>query len=184
MLNSIKDFISYNKTVQTPFYDIHRSLGAKIVDFHGWKMPLQYSGIIDEHTNVRTNAGLFDVSHMGRFEVKGTNSFKDLQKLITNDLAKLVDYQALYSPMCYEDGGIVDDLIVYRLSSEHFLIVVNASNRHKDFDWIAKNLEGTEIDNISDRTGLLALQGPKAYDALQKLVADNDLQTLKPFNLI
>lgn len=170
--------------MQTPFYDIHRLLGAKIVDFHGWKMPLQYSGIIDEHTNVRTNAGLFDVSHMGRFEVKGTNSFTDLQKLITNDLAKLVDYQALYSPMCYEDGGIVDDLIVYRLSSEHFLIVVNASNRHKDFDWIAKHLEGTKIDNISDKTGLLALQGPKACDALQKLVVDHDLQTLKPFNLI
>src|SRR5919108_4939085 len=120
--------------MRTAFYDIHKSLGAKIVDFHGWEMPLQYSGIMDEHVNVRTNAGLFDVSHMGRFEIKGQHSFACLQKLVTNDLEKLADRQALYSPICYEDGGIVDDIIAYRLAHDRFLVVVNASNRSKDFD--------------------------------------------------
>jgi glycine cleavage system aminomethyltransferase T len=118
--------------VRSPFYDIHKSLGAKMVNFHGWEMPLYYSGIMDEHINVRTNAGLFDVSHMGRFEIKGQHSFACLQKLITNDLEKLLDHQALYSPICYEDGGIVDDIIVYRLAPDRFIVVVNASNRSKD----------------------------------------------------
>jgi aminomethyltransferase len=172
--------------VQTPFYYIHKSLGAKIVDFHGWNMPLQYSGIIDEHINVRKNVGLFDVSHMGRFEIKGRDSLVCLQRLVTNDLAKLIDYQALYSPMCYENGGIVDDIIIYKLSSEHFLIVVNASNRNKDFAWIAKHLQGAaaQIDNISEKTGLLAFQGPKACDALQELAKDYNLKSVKPFHII
>lgn len=169
--------------MRTPFYDIHKSLGAKIVDFHGWEMPLQYSGIVDEHINVRTNAGLFDVSHMGRFEIKGPNSFACLQKLVTNDLAKLADCQALYSPMCYEDGGIVDDIIAYRLAHNRFIVVVNASNRSKDFDWIAKHSQSAQVEDISDRTSLLALQGPRACDALQKLV-EPDLQSVKPFNFV
>ena len=169
--------------MRTPFYDTHKSLGAKIVDFHGWEMPLQYSGIVDEHINVRTNAGLFDVSHMGRFEIKGSDSFACLQKLITNDLGKLADCQALYSPMCYEDGGIVDDIIAYRLSHDHFLVVVNASNRSKDFDWIVKHSQSAVVENVSDRTSLLALQGPRACDALQKLV-EPDLQSVRPFNLV
>src|ERR687885_583852 len=169
--------------MRTPFYDIHKSLGAKIMDFHGWEMPLQYSGIIDEHVNVRTNAGLFDVSHMGRFEIKGPDSFACLQKLITNNIEKLADYQALYSPMCYEDGGIVDDIIAYRLDHDHFLIVVNASNRSKDFDWIAMHSNSPKVEDISDRTGLLAMQGPKACAALQKLV-EPDLQSVKPFHLV
>src|SRR5919199_927912 len=97
--------INLRRMLRTPFYDIHKSLGAKIVNFHGWEMPLQYSGIVDEHINVRTNAGLFDVSHMGRFEIKGPDSFACLQKLITNNIEKLADCQALYSPMCYEGGG-------------------------------------------------------------------------------
>jgi aminomethyltransferase len=169
--------------MRTPFYDIHKSLGGKIMDFHGWEMPLQYSGIIDEHVNVRTNAGLFDVSHMGRFEIKGPDSFACLQKLITNNIEKLADYQALYSPMCYEDGGIVDDIIAYRLDHDHFLIVVNASNRSKDFDWIAMHSNSAKVEDISDRTGLLAMQGPKACAALQKLV-EPDLQSVKPFHLV
>jgi len=169
--------------VRTPFYDTHKSLGAKIVDFHGWEMPLQYSGIVDEHINVRTNAGLFDVSHMGRFEIKGPDSFACLQKLITNDLAKLADCQALYSPMCYEDGGIVDDIIAYRLAHNRFIVVVNASNRSKDFDWIVKHSQSAQVEDVSDRTNLLALQGPRACDALQKLV-EPDLQSVKPFNLV
>ena len=169
--------------MRTPFYDIHKSLGAKIVDFHGWEMPLHYTGIIDEHINVRTNAGLFDVSHMSRFEIKGQDSLACLQELITNDLEKLADHQALYSPMCHEDGGIVDDIIVYRLHSEHFLVVVNASNRSKDFDWISKHSKSAQVEDISDRTALLAIQGPQACAALQNVVKP-DLRSVKAFHVI
>jgi aminomethyltransferase len=127
--------------MKTPFYDLHRSLGAKMLNFHGWEMPLQYSGIIDEHTNVRNNVGLFDVSHMGRFELKGPGAFDFLQAMITNDLSKLNDHQALYSPMCYDNGGIIDDLIVYMIDRQKFVIVVNASNRENDLRWIVSHLE-------------------------------------------
>lgn len=169
--------------MRTPFYDIHKSFGAKIVDFHGWEMPLDYSGIMDEHLNVRTNAGLFDVSHMGRFEIRGNDAFDCVQNLITNDLKKLDDYQALYSPLCYEDGGIVDDIIVYRFASDHFLFVVNASNRSKDYEWIITHSKSAQVEDISDRTGLLALQGPNASDTLQRLVR-LDLQYVKPFHFV
>jgi aminomethyltransferase len=169
--------------VRTPFYDIHKSLGAKIVNFHGWEMPLQYSGIMDEHINVRTNVGLFDVSHMGRFEIKGQQSLACLQRLITNDLEKLQDHQALYSPMCYEDGGIVDDIIAYKLVHDKYLVVVNASNRSKDFEWISKHSISAHVEDISDRTSLLAIQGPRACDLLQKLV-ETDLQSVKPFHCV
>ena len=169
--------------VRTAFYDIHKSLGAKIVNFHGWEMPLYYSGIMDEHINVRTNAGLFDVSHMGRFEIKGQHSFACLQKLITNDLEKLVDQQALYSPICYEDGGIVDDIIVYRLASDRFIVVVNASNRSKDFDWIAEHSKSAQVEDISEKTCLLAMQGPRACAVLQKLV-EPDLESVRPFHVV
>jgi aminomethyltransferase len=169
--------------MRTPFYDIHKSLGAKIVDFHGWEMPLQYSGILDEHVNVRTNVGLFDVSHMGRFEIRGQNSILCLQELVTNDLEKLNDHQAMYSPMCYENGGIVDDIIAYRLTHDHFLLVVNASNKQKDFGWISKYSKLAYIEDISDRTSLLAIQGPRACDVLQKLV-ETDLQSVKPFHVL
>ena len=169
--------------VRTPFYDIHKSLDAKIVNFHGWEMPLQYSGIMDEHVNVRTNVGLFDVSHMGRFEIKGQHSLACLQTLVTNDLEKLVNHQALYSPICYEDGGIVDDIIAYRLGRDNYLVVVNASNRSKDFEWISKHLKSADLEDISDRTGLLAIQGPRASDLLQKLV-ETDLQSVKPFHIV
>jgi aminomethyltransferase len=169
--------------VRTPFYDIHKSLGAKIVNFHGWEMPLQYSGIMDEHVNVRTNVGLFDVSHMGRFEVRGHHSIFCLQELVTNDLEKMSDHQAMYSPMCCENGGIIDDIIVYRLTRERFIVVVNASNRYKDFDWIWKHSRLAQVEDVSDRTGLLAIQGPRASDVLQKLV-ETDLQSVKPFHVI
>ncbi len=119
--------------MKTPFYDIHKSFGAKIVNFHGWEMPLQYSsGIIDEHINTRTNVSLFDVSHMGRFEVKGSDAYDDLQRLVTNDISKLNDHKALYSPMCYDNGGIIDDLIIYMINRDKFLVVVNASCVEKD----------------------------------------------------
>jgi aminomethyltransferase len=180
MLNN-KD--SSKMIVRTPFYDIHKSLGAKIVNFHGWEMPLQYSGIMDEHVNVRTNVGLFDVSHMGRFVIKGQHSLACLQRLVTNDLEKLADHQALYSPMCYEDGGIVDDIIAYRIACDNYLVVVNASNRSKDFEWISKHSKLAHVEDISDRTSLLAIQGPRAADLLQKLV-ETDLQSVKPFHIV
>jgi aminomethyltransferase len=170
--------------VRTPFYDIHKSLGAKIVNFHGWEMPLQYSGVMDEHINVRTNVGLFDVSHMGRFEIKGQHSFACMQRLVTNDLEKLADHQALYSPMCYEDGGIVDDIIAYRLANDNYLVVVNASNRSKDFEWISKHSISAQVEDISNRTSLLAIQGPRACDLLQKLVEKANLQSVKPFHSV
>ncbi|MDQ3847797.1 MAG: glycine cleavage system aminomethyltransferase GcvT, partial [Thermoproteota archaeon] len=168
--------------LRTLFYDIHKSLGAKIVSFHGWEMPLQYSGIVDEHVNVRTNVGLFDVSHMGRFELRGPQSLLCLQEIMTNDLEKITDQQAIYSPICYENGGIVDDVIVYRLADDHFVVVVNASNRQKDFEWISNHSKSAIVQDISDRTALLAVQGPRACDLLKKLVK-LELQSLRPFHL-
>jgi aminomethyltransferase len=176
--------------MKTPFYEKHRSLNARMVDFHGWLMPLQYSGIINEHMTVRTRAGLFDVSHMGRFKVEGPNSLELLQKLMTNDISKLQQNQASYSLMCYDSGGIVDDLIVYRINKDTYLLVVNSSNRQKDFEWILEHCtQGVEsaaikIEDMSDSIALLALQGPLANKVLQTIVPDIDFGQLKPFNLI
>jgi aminomethyltransferase len=170
--------------MKTPFYDIHRSLGAKMLSFHGWEMPLQYSGIIDEHINTRTNVGLFDVSHMGRFEVKGSNAYDCLQTLVTNDISKLKDHQALYSPICHNNGGIIDDLIIYMINRQKFLVVVNASNREKDLDWIVKHSKSAVVENISDKTALLALQGPLAQKILDKTIAGANLDQLKPFDVV
>ena len=169
--------------MKTPFYDIHRSLGAKMLSFHGWEMPLQYSGIIDEHINTRTNVGLFDVSHMGRFEVKGSDAYDCIQTLVTNDISKLDDHQALYSPICLDNGGIIDDLIIYRISREKFLVVVNASNREGDLDWIVKHSKSAVVENISDKTALLALQGPLAQKVLEKTMVGVNLDLLKPFGI-
>ena len=148
--------------MKTSFFDLHVKAGAKIVNFHGWDMPLQYSGIVEEHNNTRANVSLFDVSHMGRFEVRGENANDLLQALITNDLSKLKDNQALYSPICNEDGGIIDDLIIYRIKSQRYLVVVNASNRTKDFQWITSHskLSAVHVQDISDLTALLAYTRP------------------------
>jgi aminomethyltransferase len=174
--------------MKTPFYDIHRSSGAKMLNFHGWEMPLHYSsGIIDEHINTRTNVSLFDVSHMGRFEVKGTGAYNCLQNLITNDISKLHNHQALYSPICYDNGRIIDDLIIYMINREKFLVVVNASNREKDLEWIIKhsNNSAVVVENVSDKIALLALQGPLAQNLLEKAVmVDIDLNQIMPFDLI
>lgn len=171
--------------MKTPFYDLHLSSGAKIVNFHGWDMPLQYSGIVEEHINTRAKVSLFDVSHMGRFEVRGANAYDLLQTLITNDLSKLDDNQALYSPICYDDGGIIDDLIIYRINSKRYLVVVNASNRTKDFQWITSRSEfSADVKDVSDATALLALQGPRAQDVLQHALPDIKFTDLKPFDLI
>jgi aminomethyltransferase len=146
-------------------------------------MPLEYSGIIDEHTNVRNRVGLFDVSHMGRYRIRGSDSFEVVQNLITNDISRLTNNHGLYSPMCNDDGGIVDDVIIFRIDKENFLIVVNASNREKDFEWISQHLKSANIENVSDEISLLALQGPLSQPALQKMV-EPDLSQLKPFGIV
>lgn len=167
---------------RTPLYPLYGKYGAKLVDFGGWELPVQFSSILEEHEAVREKAGLFDVSHMGEVDVKGSDSLKYIQKLITNDASKLVDGKALYSPMCYPDGGTVDDLLVYRYTEDHYLIVINASNIEKDVEWMKQNLEGdVELKNISDQVSQLALQGPLAEQVLQKLT-DFDLSTIGFFN--
>lgn len=171
--------------MKTPLYDLHIKYGAKIVDFHGWKMPLQYSGIIEEHINTRHNASIFDVSHMGRFEVTGAEAFHVLQMLATNDISILDDNQALYSPICRNDGGIIDDLIIYRINSARYLVVVNASNRIKDFRWISSHSKsGAVITDISNDTVLLAVQGPLALNVIEQVFPKLNLERLKPFDFI
>jgi aminomethyltransferase len=141
-----------------------------MIGFGGWELPVQYTGIMEEHEAVRSAAGLFDVSHMGEITIKGPDAQRFIQRLITNDIEKTADGQAVYSPMCDDNGGVVDDLIVYRLGAEDYLLVVNAANTDKDFAWILKRLSGdVKADNVSDRWAQLALQGPKAQEILQKL---------------
>ncbi len=165
---------------RTPLYSVHSALGAKLVDFGGWEMPVQYTSILEEHNAVRTGVGIFDVSHMGEVTAKGPNAMKFVQNLVTNDISKAVDGQCVYSPMCNEKAGIVDDLLVYRKAIDSFYIVVNASNTDKDYAWMQKNSLGAELQNISNETGEIALQGPKAQATLQKLT-DFDLNSLKFF---
>jgi aminomethyltransferase len=155
---------------QTPLYELHRELGGKIIDFGGWALPVQYAGIIQEHEAVRNAAGLFDVSHMGEIEVFGPTAESFVQKLVTGNVAKLKEGQVLYSLMCYEDGGVVDDLLVYKYTPEHFLLVVNASNSDKDFAWVKEHTPaGLTVINRSPDYAQLAIQGPKAEQILQKL---------------
>lgn len=170
-------------TKRTPLFEAHKKSGARFVEFFGWEMPIQYTSIIEEHNAVRNKAGLFDVSHMGRIDVSGPDSFDFVQKLITNDVSKLEKKQALYTPMCYESGTIVDDLIVYKLDDDHFLLVINASNREKDFEWMKKNEEGDmQLKNVSDEVGMIAFQGPNSEKVLQRLT-DYDLSALKYFRI-
>jgi len=164
---------------QTPFHREHEKLGAKIIDFGGFDMPVQYQGIKQEHLAVRERAGLFDVSHMGEFFVRGPQALDLIQKVTINDASKLVPGKAQYTAMCYENGGIVDDLLVYMLSDEEYMLVVNASNIEKDWDWIEKhNTAGAEIENCSDEYALIALQGPKSIEILQKLT-ETDVSGIK-----
>lgn len=155
---------------KTPLYDSHVKLNGKMIDFGGWMLPVQYEGIIKEHNNVRSAAGLFDVSHMGEVTAKGPGAEKFIQNLITNDISGIEDFQIIYSPMCYPNGGTVDDLIVYKFGNEDFLIVVNAANTDKDYEWMLKNKNvGTELENVSDKYAQLAIQGPTSQQILQKL---------------
>lgn len=171
---------------KTALYDAHLDLDAKIIDFGGWEMPVQYSSIIEEHKAVRNQAGIFDVSHMGEILISGKQSKELVQRLITNDAAKLTKGQVVYTPMCYEDGGIVDDLLVYRLDLDKFLLVVNASNTTKDLRWVNKNAELFEDVKVEDRTNfyaLIALQGPISREIINPLLED-DISDLKFYNFI
>jgi aminomethyltransferase len=141
-----------------------------MVSFHGYEMPLQYDGIINEHHCVRKNAGLFDISHMGRFEVSGDGAFPFIQQIITNDAGQLADKQVLYTPICNEQGGIIDDILVYKWHEKHFMLVVNCSNAEKDLLWLqhqAANYQSLEIRDLTDRVSLIALQGPQSTNMLK-----------------
>ena len=182
---------------KTPLAREHKKLNARMVPFAGWLMPVQYTSILEEHNAVRTAAGLFDVSHMGEFEVQGKSAQEFLQELVTGDLEKIENHQAMYTFLCYETGGTIDDLIIYKYNSEHFLVCVNASNIDKDFEWMRKYLKtcmskpilepkllqpvnnfcetkksftGAEVQftNISDDMCLLALQGPRSKNIMQE----------------
>jgi aminomethyltransferase len=158
---------------RTAFYEIHKSAGAKIVEFAGYEMPVQYAGIIEEHRRVRETVGVFDVSHMGEIEVWGEDALDFVQKITVNDASKLANGRVQYSAMCYDDGGIVDDLLVYNMG-DHYMLVVNAANIEKDFAWMQKNLSAdVELRNRSDEFSLLAVQGPKSLEALQPLTKIN-----------
>jgi aminomethyltransferase len=158
---------------KTAFNDIHRSLGAKLVEFGGFEMPVQYTGIIQEHLAVRKRVGVFDVSHMGEFEVKGRDALAFLQMMTINDVSKLAEGRAQYSAMCYDEGGIVDDLLVYHCGNS-YMLVVNASNTKRDFEWLKAHLKGdVDLRDVSDATSLLAVQGPQSLAVLQKLTDAN-----------
>jgi aminomethyltransferase len=164
----------------TPFTDKHIALGAKMAEFAGYNMPISYSGINDEHAAVRKNAGIFDVSHMGEFILKGENALDLIQRVTTNDASKLAAGKAQYSCLPNNEGGIVDDLLIYCLEeNKAYMLVVNASNIEKDWNWISSfNSKNVEMHNISDKTCLLAIQGPSATKILQKLT-ETDLMNLK-----
>lgn len=158
----------------TPFTDIHIALGAKMHEFAGYNMPIEYSGINDEHITVRTGVGVFDVSHMGEIWVKGPKALELLRRVCSNDASKLGIGQAQYTYFPNEKGGIVDDIIVYYFEPEKYMLVVNASNIEKDWNWLAANNSvGAELENASDHTAQLAVQGPKAVELLQKLTPIN-----------
>ena len=167
----------------TPLLDLHKELGAKLVPFAGWNMPIQFAGVLSEHTCVRERVGLFDVSHMGEIEVKGKGAKNFLQFLLSNNVEKMFDGSILYSLMCYETGGVVDDLLAYRFSENHYFLCVNASNSDKDYDWIARHASSfnVNIKNISSETSQLALQGPDAKNVLQSL-CDISLDDLSYYN--
>lgn len=170
----------------TPFTDKHIALGAKMAEFAGYNMPISYTGINDEHATVRKNAGVFDVSHMGEFILKGPDALDLIQRVTSNDASKLNEVgKAQYSCLPNEQGGIVDDLLVYAIEPNNvYMLVVNASNIEKDWNWISKhNTKGVEMHNISDKTGLLAVQGPKAVEYMQELT-DMDITNLKYYTFV
>ena len=164
--------------------DVHQQLGAKMVPFAGYNMPVRYSSDLDEHHTVRRAVGIFDVSHMGEFRVRGPHALDLIQRVTSNDASKLQDGKAQYSCLPNQEGGIVDDLLVYKMADEDYLLVVNASNIDKDWNWISQhNTQGAELENISDEISLFAVQGPKAQAALQGLT-DTDLSSIPYYSFV
>lgn len=169
---------------RTPIYEQVKQLGGKTIDFGGWELPVQFSGIKNEHKAVRENAGLFDVSHMGEIEVTGEGAEIFLNTLLTNDVTTLCPGEAQYSIMCYEDGGTVDDLLVYKKADQAYWLVVNAANIDKDFEWITSHAnDAVRIQNRSEDIALLALQGPNAEKIVQK-VTHVPIHPIKPFHFV
>ncbi len=166
---------------RTPLYSAHQQLGARLIDFHGWELPVQYRGIVAEHLAVRSAAGLFDVSHMGEFWVEGANAFEALQGLLTNDLQRLAVGGVQYTFLCNEQGGVIDDLTVFRVQEDRYLLCVNAANTQADWAWMRQRLPAAvAARDASKETALMALQGPRAAAALQPLVP-LDLRAVKRF---
>lgn len=169
---------------KTPLYENHLALHGKMIAFGGWLLPVEYTGIIAEHRQVRAAAGLFDVSHMGEILIRGRDSGVFLQELLTNDLSKTPPYKVVYSPMCYENGGVVDDLLVYKFADDHYLLIVNAANTDKDYDWIKDHLSGdTEVVNVSEHYAQLAIQGPQAQSILQA-ASDFPLENIRFYTFV
>ncbi|PNZ70960.1 glycine cleavage system aminomethyltransferase GcvT [Staphylococcus croceilyticus] len=168
---------------KTPLYQNYVDSGAKIVEFGGWAMPVQFTSIKEEHNAVRYNVGMFDVSHMGEISIKGNDASKFVQYLLSNDTNNLTDTKAQYTALCNEEGGIIDDLVTYKLGENDYLLIVNAANTDKDYDWVQKQSANfdVELSNISDQYGQLAVQGPKARDLVSELV-DVDVSEMKPFD--
>lgn len=181
----LKEDIQMSQLKRTPLYEQHEKLGAKLVEFGGWEMPVWYTSIIEEHKTVRETVGLFDVSHMGEIEVKGKDAQKFVEYIITNNVTKLPYGGIVYSPMCNEKGGVVDDLLAYKINEEYYLLVVNASNIDKDYSWIMSNTESfsVQVKNLSQEYGQIAVQGPKAEEVLQKITT-GDLKNIAFYNFI
>lgn len=167
---------------KTPLYQNYIDSGAKIVEFGGWAMPVQFSSIKEEHNAVRYEIGLFDVSHMGEIEISGNEAFQFVQYILSNDANNLTDNKAMYTALCNEEGGIIDDLVTYKLADDRFLLIVNAANTDKDFNWISKQSENfdVKVNNTSDEYGQLAIQGPKARNLVNENV-DIDVSDMKMF---
>ncbi len=170
---------------KTPFYEKHLALGGKIVNYSGWLLPVQFpQGLVEEVINTRKGVSLFDVSHMGEISVKGRGAEAYLQKMVTNDLARLKNNAVMYSPVCYPDGGVVDDILVYRVEDDNYLLVVNAANTDKDFDWFMENLSGDVVlTNLSPDYAQLALQGPDSEKILQSLVSE-PLEKIRNYHFV
>jgi glycine cleavage system T protein len=170
------------KLKRTPLYEEHLRLGARIVDFAGWQMPIQYTSVIEEHLATRTKAGLFDISHIGEFLIEGKDSLNFLQKIMAKDISRLKQGKCLYSVMCNKEGGTIDDLFIYKFNEEKFMLVMNAGTIEKDFKHLITNKENFEIEikNISKETAKIDLQGPKSENILQKLT-DENLSEIKRF---
>lgn len=166
---------------RTPLFETYIKSGAKVIDFGGWELPVQFSSILEEHEAVRKEAGLFDVSHMGEVLVKGKDAESYINYLVTNDVTKISVNQAQYTAMCYPHGGTVDDLLVYKLAAEKYLLVINAANIEKDYEWMEQHVKGeVTLQNISDNVAQFAIQGPKAESILQRLTG-TDLTQIGSF---